>query len=49
VRKNNQNGKVARPSAARLRCPIYTRKSTEEGLEQEFSHSIRARLLRPSS
>jgi site-specific DNA recombinase len=25
------------PSPARLRCAIYTRKSTEEGLDQEFS------------
>jgi site-specific DNA recombinase len=33
VQKNNREGK----SAARLRCAIYTRKSTEEGLEQEFS------------
>src|SRR5471032_3465984 len=27
----------AEPSPARLRCAIYTRKSTEEGLEQEFN------------
>ncbi|MGA2145970.1 MAG: recombinase family protein [Bryobacteraceae bacterium] len=32
--KNNPEGKVP---AARLRCAIYTRKSTEEGLEQDFS------------
>jgi hypothetical protein len=25
------------PSPAHLRCAIYTRKSTEEGLEQEFN------------
>jgi site-specific DNA recombinase len=37
VRKNNQHGKVAEPSPARLRCAIYTRKSTEEGLDQEFN------------
>ena len=24
-------------ASARLRCAIYTRKSTEEGLEQEFN------------
>jgi site-specific DNA recombinase len=35
VRKSNQD--VAKPSPARLRCAIYTRKSTEEGLEQEFN------------
>src|SRR6202453_5516483 len=33
------NAKTAAPGAsrARLRCAIYTRKSTEEGLEQEFN------------
>lgn len=25
------------PAAPRVRCAIYTRKSTEEGLEQEFN------------
>jgi hypothetical protein len=35
VRKSNQD--VLKSSPARLRCPIYTRKSTEEGLEQEFN------------
>jgi site-specific DNA recombinase len=35
VRKSNQD--VAQPSSPRLRCGIYTRKSTEEGLEQEFN------------
>jgi site-specific DNA recombinase len=34
VRKNNPEGNVP-PS--RLRCAIYTRKSTEEGLEQDFN------------
>src|SRR5580692_11594753 len=33
--KNNQD--IQTTSAARLRCAIYTRKSTEEGLEQEFN------------
>ena len=28
---------AARPSQARLRCAVYTRKSTEEGLDQEFN------------
>jgi site-specific DNA recombinase len=35
MRSSNQ-GKVVDPPR-RLRCAIYTRKSTEEGLEQEFS------------
>ena len=33
--ESNQAGKV--PASSRLRCAIYTRKSTEEGLEQEFN------------
>jgi site-specific DNA recombinase len=28
---------VPKPSVSRLRCAIYTRKSTEEGLDQEFN------------
>src|SRR5882724_5539354 len=36
VRKSNPQAKPE-PTAARLRCAIYTRKSTEEGLEQEFN------------
>src|SRR5438477_8161893 len=36
VRKNNPQAKPE-PTAARVRCAIYTRKSTEEGLEQEFN------------
>jgi site-specific DNA recombinase len=28
---------VAKPLNSRLRCAIYTRKSTEEGLDQEFN------------
>ena len=35
MRKTNQQS--AEPLPARLRCAIYTRKSTEEGLEQEFN------------
>jgi site-specific DNA recombinase len=35
MRKTNQTS--PEPSPARLRCAIYTRKSTEEGLEQEFN------------
>src|SRR6202140_1455981 len=37
VRRSNQDAKVDEPSPARLRCAIYTRKSTEEGLDQEFN------------
>src|SRR5260370_34854714 len=37
VRKNNRDAKVAEPSPTPLRCAIYTRKSTEEGLDQEFN------------
>jgi site-specific DNA recombinase len=37
VRKSKQAAKVEEPSPARLRCAIYTRKSTEEGLDQEFN------------
>src|SRR5271163_119258 len=33
--KNNQD--VPKPPITRLRCAIYTRKSTEEGLRQEFN------------
>jgi hypothetical protein len=36
MRKNNVGGKPA-TSASRLRCAIYTLKSTEEGLDQEFN------------
>jgi site-specific DNA recombinase len=37
LRKSNPDGKGAAPSPSRLRCAIYTRKSTEEGLDQEFN------------
>jgi site-specific DNA recombinase len=37
VRTNKQDAKVEEQSPARLRCAIYTRKSTEEGLDQEFN------------
>jgi hypothetical protein len=48
------NHQSAEPSPARLRCAIYTRKSTEEGLEQEFnSPNLRSspgsRLVFPKS
>src|SRR5258708_10379370 len=33
--RNSQD--VPKPSLPRLRCAIYTRKSTEEGLDQEFN------------
>jgi site-specific DNA recombinase len=32
-----ESGKASRRSANRLRCAIYTRKSSEEGLEQAFN------------
>ena len=35
MRQSNQD--VPAASSSRLRCAIYTRKSTEEGLEQEFN------------
>jgi site-specific DNA recombinase len=35
MRKNNLD--VSKPAITRLRCAIYTRKSTEEGLDQEFN------------
>jgi site-specific DNA recombinase len=37
VRKSNRDAKAAEQSTASLRCAIYTRKSTEEGLDQEFN------------
>ena len=37
MRKSNQDAKVAEQSPAPLRCAIYTRKSTEEGRDQEFN------------
>jgi site-specific DNA recombinase len=32
-----ESGKASRRSAKRMRCAIYTRKSSEEGLEQAFN------------
>jgi len=37
VRKSSQYAKRDEPSPAPRRCAIYTRKSTEEGLDQEFN------------
>ena len=37
MRKSNHETRGEEPSPARLRCAIYTRKSTEEGLDQEFN------------
>jgi site-specific DNA recombinase len=37
VRTSKQDATVEEPSHDRLRCAIYTRKSTEEGLDQEFN------------
>ncbi|MDP7020246.1 MAG: hypothetical protein QGG36_30895 [Pirellulaceae bacterium] len=33
----SRNGKATGKIAHRFRCAIYTRKSTEDGLEQEFN------------
>jgi site-specific DNA recombinase len=33
----DSQGRPAKSGAARIRCAIYTRKSTEEGLDQEFN------------
>ncbi len=35
--RNSQNGKHAAPPTSQCRCAIYTRKSSEEGLKQEFN------------
>ena len=32
-----KSGKAPRPSSRKMRCAIYTRKSSEEGLEQAFN------------
>jgi site-specific DNA recombinase len=37
VQKNNLDAKAQQPSPSRIRCAIYTRKSTEEGLDQDFN------------
>ena len=37
MRKSTQEGKPPEAAPSRLRCAIYTRKSTEEGLDQEFN------------
>ena len=34
---NSRTGSAPRTSQPRLRCAVYTRKSTEEGLDQEFN------------
>ena len=34
---NSRSNPANRPSQPRLRCAVYTRKSTEEGLDQEFN------------
>ena len=45
----NRAGTGARPGA--IRCAIYTRKSSEEGLEQDFNslHAQRERTSEPPS
>ena len=37
MRKTNPDGNVPESPRSRLRCAIYTRKSTEEGLDQDFN------------
>src|SRR5450756_1790197 len=37
MRKNDSEGTTSPSRPSRLRCAIYTRKSTEEGLEQDFN------------
>jgi hypothetical protein len=32
-----KSAKASRPPAKKMRCAIYTRKSSEEGLEQAFN------------
>ena len=32
-----KSGKASRPPTRKMRCAIYTRKSSEEGLEQAFN------------
>ena len=36
-KSGNGNGKVLSGVTPKVRCAIYTRKSTEEGLDQEFN------------
>src|SRR3954465_6602883 len=35
--KHSKNGSASAPARNTVRCAIYTRKSTEEGLEKEFN------------
>jgi len=35
-----KSGKGSRPPTRNMRCAIYTRKSSEEGLEQAFGPAI---------
>ena len=37
MRNNHRDGNAPEQRPAKLRCAIYTRKSTEEGLDQEFN------------
>jgi site-specific DNA recombinase len=37
MRNNSREGSIPESGPKRLRCAIYTRKSTEEGLEQDFN------------
>jgi site-specific DNA recombinase len=35
--KNQRSAGMTKPIVRKLRCAVYTRKSSEEGLEQEFN------------
>ena len=37
LRKSNSGGALESAGGRKIRCAIYTRKSSEEGLEQEFN------------
>ena len=37
MQNSNRKRNIPGPLSSRLRCAIYTRKSTEEGLDQEFN------------
>jgi len=37
MRDRKRTARIVEQRAGRLRCAIYTRKSTEEGLDQQFN------------
>jgi hypothetical protein len=42
---NRTRNGTAAPARTTVRCAVYTRKSTEEGLEQEFNTLDAQRML----